>query len=150
VNSKNKTAFLDSPLNREYLALMLVHDSLRKQYGIMRAMYYPYTHMPEDSAKWVLQTYLPVIDSMSEIEYKHFYQAHPASFLTLENIYYRIQNFLYLPKHNASESLQSLKDEFYRLDKSLSRYCIYCECEDLWRRKPQEYPAITIPVAKPD
>lgn len=148
IDCKNKTALVvGSPLNDEYKEMMRVQDSIYKKYNIMHAILYPYNKMNSDSAHELLRKYLPLCDSLSTIHSNKFYETHPASFLTLENIFFILQYTFDDPGYDTTVyNLKKLKTLFDKLDTSLKKYKMYGECVELFNKERVKPPEIPKPL----
>lgn len=126
-------------VNAEYRELFSVRDSLLRQFGLPGVLN-PYR--PDfDSMKLVIRTYMPLIDSLSQIHRQNFFDTHPASFLTLEDIHIYLSFIFEDPGYDPSSGeKERLKQRFDKLDPTLSRYPMYQECLELFAREPVRQP----------
>jgi hypothetical protein len=145
IDAESKSVkIIGSLLNEEYKEKMRVSDSLYKKYNIMHAILYPYNHMDRDSAHELLKKYLPLCDSLSDIHIRNFYETHPKSFLTLENIYNELSYTFEDPGYDTIlYNKEKLRQRFDKLGSDLKKYKMYNDCLELFNK---EYPKLSEPA----
>jgi len=143
INVENKKVeLIGSKINDEYHEKMRVYDSLIQLYKLPKGLH-PMVKDFEVKKKLMMK-YMPFIDSLSSIHIDKFYKNNRSSFLTLEHIYFELEN----PKYHKLEEREKLKKEFEKLNRSLRKYEMYKKCKAFFKQKIIEKGEINQPLFK--